>query len=230
MNERNTKNVIFVCTGNTCRSPMAEAVFRYEAKRRGIVGVTVASAGTQASTSGRMHPFSLRTLEMNGLTIENFSPSPLTDEAILQSFAIICMTDEQRDVVAYMRWKLLKTSERAENNVYAFSDFTGYQIPDPYGQGEDAYVVTYEAITNGMDAIFAQLFPVEEPTVEIEEPSITETVEVSQKPRKPRKPRAKKSEGGGKTAVQKSSGRAKKSTGKKTTGKAGKRRPKKENE
>ena len=222
MNEGNTKNIIFVCTGNTCRSPMAEAVFRYEAKRRGIVDILVASAGTQASMSGRMHPFSLRTLEMNGLTIENFSPSPLTDEAILQSFAIICMTDEQRDVVAYMRWKLLKDSDCAENNVYAFSDFTGYQIPDPYGQGEEAYESTFAAITGGMDAIFSQLFPVEIP--------VTETVEKPKKPRKPRKPRAKKGDEVSQAAEKKSGGRAKKSIPKKTTGEAKKRRPKKENE
>lgn len=227
MNEEHTKNVIFVCTGNTCRSPMAEAVFRYEAKRRGVTGVTVASAGTQASMSGRMHPFSLKTLEMHGLTIENFTPSPLTDELILQSYAVICMTDEQRDVVSYMRWKLLKDSERAENNVYAFSDFAGYQIPDPYGQGEEAYTVTFEAISGGMEAIFAQLFPVEQPISSVEEAQ--QTQEPTKKTRKPRaKPR--KRVGEGETADKKGSGKTKKSTSKKTTGQARKRRPKKENE
>lgn len=253
MNKGNEKKVIFVCTGNTCRSPMAEAIFRYEAKRRGLQGVSVASAGTEASTSGGMHPFSLRTLERNGLTIENFSPSPLSNEMILNAYAVICMTDLQRDVVSYMRWKLLKDSDGAENNVYAFSDFTEYQIPDPYGYGEDAYEQTYAALSRGMDAIFAQLFPVtDEPTdgeetiVPVETVESTETTEAAvatetteetpakTKAKKQRKPRAKKKkegegeqpaeEGGEKTPEKK------KSTSKKKTGTARKRTPKKENE
>jgi protein-tyrosine-phosphatase len=40
--------VIFVCTGNTCRSPLAEALARKMAAERGITGVTFASAGTGA--------------------------------------------------------------------------------------------------------------------------------------------------------------------------------------
>ena len=41
-------HLLFVCTGNTCRSPMAEAIARHIAAERGLDDVTVASAGTSA--------------------------------------------------------------------------------------------------------------------------------------------------------------------------------------
>ncbi|MBQ8375024.1 MAG: hypothetical protein IJX98_05580 [Clostridia bacterium] len=195
------KLIIFVCTGNTCRSPMAEAVFRYELKRRGKENVAVRSAGTEASNRGGMHPHSLQTLETHGLTVENFAPTQLDEEMILSAYAIICMTDEQRDLVSYLRWKLLKGEERAENNVYSFSDFCGYQVPDPYGYGIEAYEKTYEAISSATEPIFAALLSEE-------------------KPKKPRKPRATKSGAAKKKTSKKST--------KKKTGQAGKRRPKKE--
>ena len=41
-------NILFVCSGNTCRSPLAEAIMRRELRARELEGITVASAGTGA--------------------------------------------------------------------------------------------------------------------------------------------------------------------------------------
>ncbi len=157
MKQTDEKNVIFVCTGNTCRSPMAEAIFRYEAKRRGLA-VSVCPAGTEADERGRMNINSLRTLANHGLSIENFSPTQLTLEMVDKAFAVVCMTERHRDVVknAYARWKAVPVED--VKTVHAYSDFCGYSIPDPYGMPIEEYERTYVALEGGMSAIIGKLF------------------------------------------------------------------------
>lgn len=76
------KKIIFVCTGNTCRSPMAEAVLRSELKRLNIGDVSVFSAGLEPSKNGNINPHSAAVLSENGLSIENFASRALDEEML----------------------------------------------------------------------------------------------------------------------------------------------------
>ena len=53
------RRILFVCTGNTCRSPMAEMIFRAEIKRRKIKFVDSASAGVFAEEGGLLASLTL---------------------------------------------------------------------------------------------------------------------------------------------------------------------------
>ncbi len=190
------QSIIFVCTGNTCRSPMAEAIFRSEAKRRGLP-VTVTSAGTDVAKGSGMHLHSLRTLANHGLTIENFCSTELTAERISQARAIVCMTAEQKARIIYFCDCLLL--DEVKEKIYAFADFCGYSIPDPYGYPIEAYEATFSALEGGMSAIIDKLFPVsiEEAAPTAPKAASTEAPEASPqakketpKPKKPRKPRS----------------------------------------
>lgn len=61
--------ILFVCAGNTCRSPMAEMIFKAICKRHRRTGVIVRSAGTAADVGADMMPEAMIALQNMGITI-----------------------------------------------------------------------------------------------------------------------------------------------------------------
>lgn len=157
------KKIVFVCTGNTCRSPMAEAILRSELKRLDIRGAEVLSAGTQASETSFINPKSSEVLSENGLSLDNFNSRRLDAELLKSAYAIVCMTDALRDWLMELRWSVLRKEgfSEIENNVYSFSEIAGYEIPDPYGKDIDCYRRTFALLSEGMPRVVEKLFAVE---------------------------------------------------------------------
>ncbi|MCD8041403.1 MAG: low molecular weight protein arginine phosphatase [Clostridia bacterium] len=135
------KKITFVCTGNTCRSPMAEAILRSEIKKRKIKWWDVASCGIFAEVGGTMSPNSREVLQEIGISADKFAPRQLTQNIIEKSEVVICMTDKQKQILEDC------------GKVYSIKDICGYDIPDPYGCDIDVYRITREAIKNACNAI-----------------------------------------------------------------------------
>lgn len=157
------KLVVFVCTGNTCRSPMAEALFRKEVQNLGLTKLKVASAGTRAKKGEPMNPKSAQVLMEKGIEVGEFVSKKVDKRILKQSLAIVCMTDSQRDLLMELRWQALREAgeEEIENNVYSFSELVGYEVLDPYGRDLDCYRYVYELIAEGMSALTRKLLPTE---------------------------------------------------------------------
>lgn len=158
MNAKKTK-IIFVCTGNTCRSPMAEVLLKRELESRGWKGFTVTSAGIAARRGDKLNPKSEQTLAENDMALESFSAKKLTEKMIKDAYAIVCMTERQKEYLMDARWNAMRKAgvEEIENNVYSFYELAGYEVIDPYGKDLDCYRYVFGLLEGGMSALIAKL-------------------------------------------------------------------------
>ncbi|MGD0900652.1 MAG: L-threonylcarbamoyladenylate synthase [Thermoguttaceae bacterium] len=99
--------ILFVCTGNTCRSPMAETIARQlMARRLGCPpqeledhGVLVMSAGIAAMLGGRASPEAVQVMVNMGLALSGHETQPLTEPLVRHADVIYAMTRSHRDAI-----------------------------------------------------------------------------------------------------------------------------------
>ncbi|UCD73860.1 MAG: hypothetical protein JSV91_08675 [Phycisphaerales bacterium] len=127
--------ILYVCTGNTCRSPMAEAIARRWLAHGGLgenAEVIVASAGVFAADGSPPSPEAINALATLG--IEHYGRSRrLTAEMVRQAEVVFCMT---RSHVAAVR--SLVEDEEAEQVGIELLEPDG-DVEDPIGMGQDVY-------------------------------------------------------------------------------------------
>lgn len=132
------EKVIFVCTGNTCRSPMAASILNSRRPKEGPgARLVVESRGLVVLFPEPYNPKMIRVLKDNGVEIQGSEARQLEESDFGETTLILTMTAQQKE-------RLLKDFEKARN-VYTVGEFVGEEedIADPYGGGMDEYAQSF---------------------------------------------------------------------------------------
>jgi len=137
--------ITFVCSGNTCRSPMAECAFEELLREEGVEGVEVQSRGVVANVGADISENAKKALEEAEIPLKEHVATQITTDDILNSDLVICMTERHK-----MRLGNLP-------KVFTLGQMTGCgDIKDPYGGDEK----TYKECLNELLVALKKLMPI----------------------------------------------------------------------
>lgn len=147
------RRLLFVCTGNTCRSPTAEALARRAAEERGI-GLACRSAGVAASGGGAS-PGAVRAAEEAGLDLTGHRSSQLDRELVEWADLVLCMGESHRWQVA---------DRGGEGKARLITEFLppddprrGRPVLDPVGGEVEVYRETLSTLEEAVEGLLDRL-------------------------------------------------------------------------
>lgn len=125
------KLILFVCLGNTCRSPMAEMIFKHCLKQSNIKGYIVKSCGISPNKKDTINLLSKQALKKNKINCQRFVSKPISPTMITNSFLLLCMTKQIKDYLPNLP------------HIKTFGEQVGCgDVADPYGGTIDDYMKT----------------------------------------------------------------------------------------
>lgn len=146
-------HLLFVCTGNTCRSPMAEAIARRLLAERHQTDVQVSSAGTNAWPDAPASDGALLVTMEHGSDLGEHRARLLSPDLVERADLILTMGPHHLE-----RAEALGGVGRA-HLLTAYAGGMGRPVSDPFGGDLDVYRATYEELEREIAAILDKVAP-----------------------------------------------------------------------
>jgi protein-tyrosine-phosphatase len=149
-------HILVVCTGNICRSPMAEGLLRHAlaGQPEPLRSLKVVSAGVAARNGEPISENSVIALKKAGIDISNLRAQALTQELLDNSLVVFGMTESHRAIIR-MR------ARPAPANLHLFREFmpapADREIGDPYGGPLKIYEAARDEMVEAIPSIIAFL-------------------------------------------------------------------------
>lgn len=145
MNEFAKPLIVLVCTGNTCRSPMAEGLLRQRFAKlgEGGHGINVISAGVAACEGALASPQAVEVMDAKGIDISSHQSRPLSDAIISRADLVLTLTRGHRAAI-------LAAWPEMENRVFTLRT-DGGDIGDPVGGSVELYEQCARQIGEAID-------------------------------------------------------------------------------
>jgi len=145
--------ILFVCTGNTCRSALAEGIARREAIDRGLIDFEVSSAGTSAWNGAPASDGGLLVALEHGVDLSGHRARQLTREIV-----------EEQDVILVMGPHHLERAEAlgGEGKSHLLTHYAAHgssdrAVSDPFGGDLEVYRATYEELEREIRRVFDRI-------------------------------------------------------------------------
>ena len=152
--ERNL--ILTICTGNVCRSPMAEKLLQHALTGQDapLDQIEIVSAGVAAGYGEPASANSVDALKKIKLDLGRHKSQPLTQDLIDRAFLILGMTQSHIDILSHYYTGL-------PERVHLFREFMGKgetpEIPDPYGQNYAAYATCFDSMAEAIPSLVTYL-------------------------------------------------------------------------